>query len=45
MVGVKVAHTEVNIIGVWFSIFTIDNRRDVVDPFTLVCIIVGGFIK
>ena len=45
LVHEKVAHTEEDIIGVWLNIFAIDNGRDILDPFALVCVIVGGSVK
>ena len=41
----KVSHTEEDIISVGLNIFAIDNRRDILDPFMCVCIIVGSSVK
>ena len=45
LVHKKVLHTEEDIISVGLNIFVIDNRRDILDPFVRIRIIVGSSIK
>ena len=45
MIHKKVAHAEEDIISVGLNIFAIDNRRDILEPFVHVFIIIGSNVK